>query len=83
MDSRVGGMGSGLRMIVFTVVYEMAANPIRAEANGVESTAGLSLVFRVTAEVSQLFEAVCELTLATVFAQASFGKRTAQLGLVA
>ncbi len=83
MDSGVVSLGSGLCVIVFSVVHKMAADAVGAEANGVECAAGLSLVFRVTAEVSQLFEAMCKLTLAAVFAHTSFGERTAQLGLVA
>lgn len=83
LDSGVAGLGSGLRVIIFGVVHEVAADAIGAEANGVESAAGFGLVFRVTVEVSEFFGAVRKLTLAAVFAQASFCERAAELRLIA
>lgn len=70
-------------VVVFGIVNKMAPNAVGTEADGVESAAGLRLIFRVPAEVSQFFVPVGKLTFATVFAHTPFGKRAAQFCLVA
>lgn len=68
---------------LFEVVYEVAARPVRAEADCVEGAAQLGLVLGVTREIAQLPVAVRKLTLVTVFARAAFLVRPAELCLVA
>ena len=78
----MGARGYGRSTLFFSVVDEVAARAIRAEADGVEGTAKLSLVFRMTGEVSQLMNTMRKLALITIFARATFLKRTTKLGLI-
>lgn len=65
------------------VVDEVAARPIGAEADGVESAAQLGLVLGVTGEAPQLVDAVGELALVTILAGTVLLEGPAQLRLVA
>lgn len=82
-----GGRGERRRTregsFLLAVVDEVAAHAVRAEADGVERAARLRFVFRVSVQVAQLFGSVGELTFPPVLAEAAFGERSAQLGLVA
>lgn len=61
---------------------EVAAHPVGTEADGVEGAARLRFVLGVPVEVAQLFGAVSKLTLPAVLAEAAFGERSAEFGLV-
>lgn len=65
------------------VVDEVAARPVGAEADGVESAAQLGLVLGVAGEAPQLVDAVGELALVAVLAGAVLLEGAAQLRLVA
>lgn len=65
------------------VVDEVAARPVGAEADGVESAAELGLVLGVAGEAPQLVDAVGELALVAVLAGAVLLEGAAQLRLVA
>lgn len=62
---------------------KVTAHPVRAEADGVESTARLRLVFGVPAQIPQLFHAVGKLALAAVLAQTALGEGATQFSLIA
>lgn len=64
------------------VVDEMAARPIGAEANGVESAAQLRLVLWVAGQAAELVEAVSELALLAVLAGTALFERPTELRLV-
>lgn len=76
-----GGTREGLFLL--TVVDKVAAHPVWTEADGVEGAARLRFVLWVSVQVAQLFGPMRKLTLAAVFAEAAFGERSAQFGLVA
>lgn len=57
---------------LISVVDEVAAGAVRAEAYGVERAARLRLVLGVPAEASQLIQAVGELALGTILAGPAF-----------
>ena len=65
------------------IVDEVAAGPIRAEADGVEGAAQLCLVLGVAGQASELMDAVCELALVPVLTGAILLEGAAQLRLVA
>lgn len=56
---------------------------IRTEADAVKCAAQLGFVLRVTLQIAQLVNAMCELALVSVFALASFLEGTTQFRLVA
>lgn len=68
---------------LLSIVDEVTAGPIRAEANGVESAAELRLVLRMAGQAPQLMDAMSKLAFVTVFAGSVLLKRAAQLCLVA
>lgn len=68
---------------LLSIVDEMTARPIRAEANGMESATELRLVLGMAGQTSQLMDAVSKLALVSVFAGPILLKRAAELRLVA
>lgn len=78
-----GGTREGVFLFFLAVVDKVAAHPIRAEADGVERTARLSFVFRVSAQIPQFLCSVGKLALAAVLAQAALSVRSTQFSLIA
>lgn len=78
---QVPGPGQGAALL--GVVDEVAAGPIGAEADGVESAAQLRLVLGVAGEAPELVDAVGELALVAVLTSAILLEGPAQLRLVA
>ncbi|ETE68099.1 hypothetical protein L345_06111, partial [Ophiophagus hannah] len=68
---------------LLSIVDEMTARPVRAEANGMESATELRLVLGMAGQTSQLMDAVSKLALVSVFAGPILLKRAAELRLVA
>lgn len=68
---------------LLSVVDEVAAGTIGAEADGVEGTAQLGLVLGVPGQTAQLMEPMGKLTLLTIFASATLLEGPAELRLVA
>lgn len=77
------GRGTREGPFLLAVVDEVAAHPVWTEADGVEGAAWLRFVLWVSVEIAQLFGPMRKLTLAAVLAEAAFGERSAQFGLVA
>lgn len=65
------------------VVHEVTAWPVGAEAYRVKGAAEFGLVLWMTCEISEFIEAVGELALVAVLADATLFKRSTELGLVA
>ncbi len=65
------------------VVDKVAADPVRAEADGVKRTTRLSFVFWMSAEIPQLISPVGKLALPAVLAQAALSERSTQFSLIA
>lgn len=78
VSTAVGGRWAAL----VRVVDEMAARPIGAEADGVESAAQLRLVLGVAGQAAELVEAVGELALFAILAGAALFERPTELRLV-
>lgn len=72
------GRFCGLRL-----VKEMTSGTIGTETNGVESTAKLSFVLWVAAEVSEFMVSMGKLTLISILARSTLLKRPAEFSLVA
>lgn len=68
---------------LFSVVNEVAAGTVRAEANGVEGSAELSLVFGMAAEAAQLVDAMGKLALVAILAGTILLKGPTKLCFVA
>lgn len=81
VSREVPGPGQGTALL--SVVDEVAAGPIRAEADGVEGTAQLRLVLGVAGQASELVDAVRELALVAVLTGSVLLEGTAQLRLIA
>lgn len=81
VDGRFSATGDSPALL--SVVNEVAAGPIGAEANGMESAAKFRLILGVAGEASQLMDAMGKLALVSVFAGPVLLKGAAQLCLVA
>ena len=68
---------------LISVVDEVAARPVGAEADGVEGAAQLGLVLGVPRQAAQLVEAVRKLALLAILAGATLLEGPAQLSFVA
>lgn len=80
-DGRFSATGNSPALL--RVVNEVAAGPVGAEANGVESAAKLRLVLGVAGQASQLMDAMGKLALVSVLAGPVLLKGAAKLRLVA
>ena len=72
-----------LLQVVLVVVDKVAADPVGAEADGVERATRLCFVLGMSVEVTQLIQPMGKLALVAIFAHAALGKGAAQFGLVA
>lgn len=79
---RISTAAGGRWAALVRVVDEMAARPIGAKADGVESAAQLRLVLGVAGQAAELVEAVSELALFAVLAGTALFERPAELCLV-
>lgn len=70
-------------LLLLVVVHKVAPDPIWTEADGVKRTARLGFVFRMSAEIPQLFGPVCKLALPAIFAEAALSERSTQFSLIA
>lgn len=80
---RGGGAREGVLLFLLVVVDKVTADPIRAEADGVERTTRLRFILGVSVQVTQLLWPVGKLALAPVLAQAILGERPTQFGFIA
>ena len=64
-------------------MYKVAPRPVGTEPNCMERPTQVSFVFRMTGEVPQFLDPVCELALLSVFAGATLLEGSAEFSFVA